>query len=734
MLKLFYIFIKNKTTTILIFNTMFYKKVFIAVLLALVIVRANAQDGCCDFHHPQDKVCGTGTIFKKLMENPEFRAERLEIEKYTQDFIEKGLHNQDKSIKVIPVVFHIIHEYGSENISNAQIHDVMQIINEDFKKLNSDVSDVIPQFTGIAGNPQIEFRLARLDPNGNCTDGITRTVSALTNNADDNVKDLIVWNTSRYLNIWVVERISHGAGGYSYLPSNWLPANYRGIVVINSQLGSMGTSNGSNFAARTLTHEIGHFFNLLHPWGQSNTPGLQTNCSDDDGVSDTPNTIGTMLTCNLSQNTCSSLDNVQNFMDYATCSRMFTQGQVTRMQAALSSTVGGLYYLWQPANLTLTGTNNGYPTTPCAPKADFIANATQACVGGTINFSDKSYNAEVDGSWTWQWTFPGGTPATSTSQNPSITYNTPGTYNVSLTVANATGSNVKTRNQYIRIYPIGGGENMPVFESFENSVFPAHPSDPTKNWVVQGNSNLTWERSTAASHSGNASLRIRNFTIPDGSVNTLTSPNIDMSSIEAPISITFKLAYAQRNAESSDRLRVLVSTNCGYTWIPRYNRTGIGLVTNGGTFVGGNFIPNASQWKEELVNISVVANNKNTLIRFECTSSGGNYLYIDDINITGVVGIDETSNSISDFQIFPNPASYDTYITYSSTVSGNTKFTVYNMLGSVVAQHDRGYLPKGAYDVKLSDILSQPAPGIYMVELNIGGQRTIRRLAVTDRF
>jgi len=700
---------------------------FVSVLFTQIIFAQHAHEGENGY-----RLCGTDSLLREAMKNPEVRRQREELEKFTKDYIDNKLYQQEKTIKVIPVVFHIIHNYGSENISKAQVLDALRIINEDFKLLNADVSDIIPQFQGIVGNPQIEFRLARKDPNGQCTDGITRTVSPLTFSASDAVKDIISWNTSKYLNIWIVESLENGAGGYSYLPGTPINDNYRGIILVNSQFGSIGTSNSSNFSARTLTHEIGHFLNLYHVWGYSNDPGVPSNCSMDDDVTDTPNTIGTLLTCDLAQSTCGVLDNVQNYMDYATCAKMYTQGQVARMSAALNSTVGGLSYLWQQSNLIATGTNDGYSTAACAPKADFISNATQGCVGATINFSDISYNADVDSTWHWNWTFSGGTPATSTLQNPSVVYNSQGTYNVSLTVGNSTGSTSKTKTQYIKVYGIGGGESMPLMEGFESTSFPSHPSDPNKNWTIAGTSTLKWERTTATKATGVASIRLRNLNLPAGSVNTFTSPNIDMSSNAVPINITFKVAYAQKNNTSIDKLRVLISKNCGYTWIPRYSRIGVSLATNGGGYVASTFLPSANQWREETVSISALANSPNALIQFEFTSEGGNNIYIDDINITGAVGIEDMNNVISEFQIYPNPVSYDSYVSFYLNENKNTQFTIYDMIGRVVYSKNMGVLPQGAHDYAFNEFTNNLKAGVYLFEMNADGVKSTRKIVLMN--
>lgn len=694
------------------------------------------EQPCRDYAHPNDKVCGTDSLFIEALKDPKVQAKRAKLESFTEHYINNRLYEKEKGVKIIPVVFHVIHNYGHENVSKAQILDALNIVNEDFRKQNSDITDVVSAFQGIAGDSQIEFRLARKDPDGNCTEGITRTASPLTYEANDNVKDLIVWNTNRYLNIWVVDKISFGAGGYCYLPGAAPHQNYRGIVLVHTQLGSIGTSHGTNFAARTLTHEIGHFFNLLHTWGSSNTPGSQLNCYDDDEVSDTPNTVGTLLTCNLTQNTCGSLDNVQNFMDYATCSRMFTNGQIARMQAALSSAVGGRSYLWQHNNLVFTGTNDGYSSTSCPPIADFRAQEPHGCVGTSLSFYDESYNADVDGSWSWSWSFPGATPATSTSQNPSVTYNTAGQHSVTLTVSNASGSNTKTKSNYINIMPVGGGKSVPLFEGFEYSGFPNHQSNPSKNWSFEGSTSAGWGRSTMASYSGEASLRINNFMLPEGSVHSFISPNIDMNFIEAPITLTFMLAYARRNASSNDRLRILVSDDCGYSWMPRYLRTSAGLVSNtGGNYVSGNFIPTASEWKQETVNLALLANSLNTLIKFEMTSDGGNFLYIDDINLVGVVGINDGIENKPSFEVFPNPLSYDSYISLNTTsTSEYSKIYFYDVVGHVIASKNLGQLGSGPHNIKIRDIVSNLAPGVYFIKLYNGSYNATEKVIVTTPF
>ena len=129
---------------------------------------------------------------------------------------------------------------------------------------------------------------------------------------------------------------------------------YNGVWILDTYLGSIGTSDVVN--SRTMTHESGHWLNLSHVWGPNNNPGNAASCDDDDQVADTPNEIG-VTTCNLNEASCGPRANVENYMNYSYCSKMFTQGQVTRMRDALGSGVGGRNNLNTPGNLIDTGTD-----------------------------------------------------------------------------------------------------------------------------------------------------------------------------------------------------------------------------------------------------------------------------------------------------------------------------------------------------------------------------------------
>lgn len=688
-------------------------KVYWLILACIATIAAQGQ-----------QTCGTDHAMQQMMlKNPQAKANHEALELYTANFVPE----KSGTKRIIPTVVHIIHNGGNENISKEQVLDALRILNEDFQLLNSDTNLVIAQFKPIVGTVNFEFRLAQLDPDGNCTDGITRTQTELTFNADDNVKDLISWPNNDYFNIWVVDQISFGAGGYAYLPGT---ANdpYDGVVVLNSQFGSIGTSGGSNFSARTLTHEAGHWFNLNHPWGGNNDCG--SSCGSD-GVQDTPQTLGSCQNCDLSQNDCGPVANVQNYMDYATCSRMFTAGQANRMIAAASSPLGGRNNLWATNNLIATGVADGFAVQPCIPIPDFMADEITICAGQSVEFTNLSYNINIESAAVYNWQFEGGTPATSTDVNPVITYSQPGAYTVTLvTSANGVnGSNSIEKTAYIRVLP-GVGEFMaPLTEGFEDSGFPTSLNNDNLEWFyLSGSTQNGWTRNTAASASGNASLSINAKNFNEGEKFSLISPVTNLSDFNSPpINLIFKIAY-QPQQGTNDALRVSVSENCGDTWTPRYAKNGPQLSTAGTG--NGSFVPNADQWRTEQVNLNSSFNADNLLIRFEFTANNGGILYLDDINlVNSAVSVNEATETFG-ITIMPNPSNGDATVSIEPYKTGETTLALTDITGRLLGSANLTLQAGNDQNIALSTIAQNIPNGVYMLTVRQGSIQTIKKVVI----
>jgi PKD repeat protein len=679
--------------------------------------------------------CGTDQAMAEVFAtHPEIKAEweAREQQAAAQDALDFQNHYhsvsrssggnsvQSPPTYIIPIVFHIIHDYGSENISDAQVLDEVRILNNDYRKLNADTSAIRSAFLGIAADASIEFRLANIDPNGNCTNGIDRVYSTETYIGDDGSK-LNYWNRSKYLNVWVVKTISSGAAGYAYLPGTAPSASTDGILILSTYIGSIGTGNSAT--SRALTHEIGHFLNLQHVWGNTNNPGVS--CGNDN-VSDTPVTKG-WTTCPSSANAkvCNANieENVQNYMEYSYCSNMFTAGQVTRMHNALNSATGQRSSLVTAATATATGINNSPPDV-CKPTADFMPLDKQfVCAGGSIYFDDISWNGHPT---SWNWSFPGGTPSTSTDSMPVIQYNTPGVYDVTMTVANASGSSSVTRTSHVVVYSTTAQYSGPTYsEGLENAT------TFNNDWTIinpQSTSNA-WTRITTTAATGSASIKLTNTTSMTGQVDEFVSPTIDLSSFVNPV-FTFKVAFAQHTSTDSDKLRVLISTNCGQTWSQRYLKIGTNLATVSAQ--SGAFTPtSASQWRTETVSISSVLSAPNIRIKFEFTSQGGNNIYIDDINISGAVGIQSPESGVNHFDVFPNPAQDNTNVSVSLAQNQNVSLDVVDMTGRSVMEVYQGELSAGdhTFPIQAEGVLSK---GVYFVRLTTSEGRMVTQKMIVE--
>ncbi|MEP7171194.1 MAG: zinc metalloprotease, partial [Bacteroidota bacterium] len=309
------------------------KKNYLALLFAGLIAYAIPTNVTAQ----QTDWCLSETLFQqKAAQDPSVRLNREQLDRETEQYVSKHQNqnpNQKSTsvVKIIPVVFHIIHEGGSENISEAQIIDQLDSLNKDFRRQNADTVDTPAPFKPLAADCEIEFRLAQLDPNGNCTNGITRHFSHLTNDARDNIKSFDYWPSNKYLNIWVVKTIENTQAtsgfiiGYAQFPGG--SALTDGVVLKYDWVGSIGTAASNGGYGRTAPHEVGHWLNLRHIWGDAT-------CGSD-LVADTP-------TQNVNQSNCPNFPKIDtqcnngpngamftDYMDYTNdgCINLFTEGQ-----------------------------------------------------------------------------------------------------------------------------------------------------------------------------------------------------------------------------------------------------------------------------------------------------------------------------------------------------------------------------------------------------------------------
>ena len=654
----------------------------------------NVRDG------EQVEYCIQHKKMAALMQNTDYVLQKQ------QDDIEfaKALKKaQPKGVVYrIPIVFHVLHNNGVENISDEQIMDQLAILNRDFRKQNADTATVQSDFVGMPTDAEIEFVLATKAPNGTCFKGITRTMNALSYDGADgdaqvtairNGNDVFngSWPGNKYLNVFICGEIG-GAAGYTTNPSGWSGSSMtNGIWILHDYVGSIGTSSVGT--SRALTHEVGHWLNLSHTWGGNNNPGNASSCSTDDGVDDTPNCIG-VTSCLINANTCNSVnsywsydvrDNVENYMDYSYCSKMYTGGQVDRMRAALQSTNTGRFNLWQSANLTATGaTGDVYLC-----KAQFTTDRTTICLGDSIQLVDDSYNL-VTG-WNWDvtpatgWTFASGSAAN--SQNPTINFSQPGLYTVKLTATDGSTSDDEIKNNYIRVLP--DPSVLPYWEGFESYSTLTN----VNNWEVYNpNNNNAWTIENTTGHSGAQCAKLVNFGQGVGSVDELTSAPIDLSVIPSTgtVTLSFRYAYRKKTTADYEYLKVFVTSDCGETWAQRKT-------------LGGNQLSSSvssTSWKPtqqadwvtvHMINVTSIYFTPNFKMKFKFEGEGGNNIYLDDINLYAgspsdnlVLSLEENSD-LTAIDLYPNPADEDVHIRYSSAVDTRLAISIMDLSGKVIS-------------------------------------------------
>jgi hypothetical protein len=364
------------------------KKLIITVSLGLFVL-VNTAYG--------QRKCGTmDHLHATSQQNPAVQFNLDQINQFTQEMIENGVVNMEKSVITIPVVVHVLYNTSTQNISTTQIQSQIDVLNKDFRKLNTDWSNTPSIYQSLVADCEFNFCLASVDPSGNATSGIIRkstsktVFDATTDDAKYNsTGGSDAWSSASYLNIWVVPSIKAGTNtgilGYAQFPGG--AAATDGLVICHNYFGTSGTVTAPFNKGRTATHEIGHWFNLYHIWGDDGT-----SCTGSDQCSDTPNQADENYgTPSFPQVSCSNQGDMHmNYMDYVddAAMYMFTTGQKSRMQALFVS--GGFRESLKNSN----GCGNGTVVTPsyCASSStnvqyEWINNVTLGTINNTTTAS-----------------------------------------------------------------------------------------------------------------------------------------------------------------------------------------------------------------------------------------------------------------------------------------------------------------------------------------------------------
>ncbi len=671
----------------------------------------------------QINVCGTDQERKKLLEKyPEILDREAVFDKLAAERL-SSIMRMDGDKLIIPLVFHIVHDYGAENISDAQVYDAVEKINQDFSKTNPDFLNTIAEFIDVAAVCDIEFRLAQRELSGGCTNGIDRIASLRTYEGSDAAK-LGGWQSGKYLNIWVVKDLESGAAAYAYYPTSIAGLLYTvdGIICRYDYVGTIGSSG--TYAAHVLSHEIGHYLNLQHVWGNSNSPGVA--CGDDQ-VGDTPITEG-WTSCTLAGNSCEGIvDNVQNHMEYSYCTTMFTEGQKARMMATLEAEDALRNNLWTEGNLELTGTSDGYIGGLCLPVADFYSTYRMVCQGSTANFHDVSYNGVADSRL---WEFEGGTPSTSTDLDPIITYSIPGWHNVTLTVNNATGADTKEFENYLYV-----SASDVVYDAAYQSNF-NDEATINNDWLLYNKypDDREWKWRSTNGYFNTGCIWLNSRFGPNLETDAAISPAFNLSLNETD-NVFFKYSttsYGVTTADYTMSLKLYYSNNCGQTWIYMNKVTGQDLISSYGG--SSDFYPNyPDQWSSVSFDLPEAAKTSNVRFKIEFLYNYYcNNVFIDDFNFTSGYLSTPVQEELIPIKISPNPVKADneTLIYYSLKEQSNVELSITDIFGRTISIVDLGLQQPGSnqYVFRPSDHAIKN--GCYQINLNNGQFYTGGKLVV----
>lgn len=726
------------------------KPSFLLVLWAVLITlfaqtSLLAQRNCGTMHH----------LEQQIADNPKLLKMHEQNEQNIQSWIQHHPNNE-RQVITLPVVVHVVYANSTQNITLAQIQTQIDVLNADFARLNADAANTPAGFAGVAAATNFQFCLAQQDPNGAPSNGVDRVSTISTGFTDNDAIKLLdlngsgvnaggaaAWDPSRYFNIWV-GKLNGGLLGYAQFPSAG-NANTYGIAIDYRYFGTIGTVQAPYDLGRTVTHEVGHCFGLFHIWGDDGGA-----CTGTDEITDTPNQAdATGGSPSFPQfDLCTNSGNgimFMNYMDYSddNALNMFTTKQVQRMQASYNNYT----YLNSLANSTVC--NAPVTTTNDAGIMDIIAPDGQICSGTftpvvrlknfgatTLTSVKIYYRIDANTATLYNWTGSLASNATVNVTLPNMsTTNGNHTFTSYTQLPNGVADGASSNDSNSSSFSVEtgtAGVNIPLFEGFES------PNAPNNGWTV-GNydSDLSWERTTAARKSGVASIKMDNFNYDAAGVlgsslaDDLISPVINIGALQNA-TLTFQVAYASytdpgTSGNSWDTLQVAIVPACGSgSGYLLYNKYSSSLATAPNTT--NEFVPNSSQWRLETLDLTPYVSLGSAYIVFRSISHYENNLYLDDVNINGIsVGVDEVSSNEAQLAILPNPFGNSAVIDYSTNKTADVGITISDVTGRVVKTINEGTKNAGNYSIAIDENMI-PVAGIYFVQVRIGNQVIVKKM------
>ncbi len=727
------------------------KKSFYSILLSALLLPVTFVSAQQQYHR-----CSSAEyLHQQLLADPGLAARMQAIEEHTQQYANSNTDNS-RAVITIPVVVHVVYNTAAQNISDALIQAQINQLNLDYARLNSDASNTPSAFAGVAAAPNIQFCLAQRDPSGNASTGIVRKQTTVTSwSTNDAVKKSSsggddAWPSSSYLNIWSCN-LGSGLLGYAQFPGG--TASTDGVVLLYSSIGSMatpGTASPYNLG-RTATHEVGHWLNLYHIWGDDGT-----GCTGTDNVGDTPNQAGENYGCPAFPTTdgCTSTSPgvmFMNYMDYTDdgCMNMFTAGQATRMNALFAT--GG-------ARLSLVSSLGCQPVVACNVPGTLStgtignnsATFSWAAVSGAVSYGVQ-YRPTGTATWTtatsttttytasgltagtaYEWQVKTNCSAGLSAYSSSATFTTTGTApcNVASTL---TASAITSSSATISWAAVSGAVSYNVQYRVVGAASWTTTSTTTTSVALSAlttTTNYEWQVQTVCSAGSSAFSASATFTTASTCTDVYESNNTSATAKTAPLNTDFTAIISSTTdvdwfkfTTVSPNVKVKVDlTNLPADYdVVLYKSnasTKLGTGANGGT-TSEQIKYNATTTGTYYVKVYGYngAYSANSCYKLRISTGSTNFRTDGETLATDEQEVEVFAESA--LKLYPNPASNALTVEYVSATEGDVWMIVYNLSGQRVLQQQTTAVTGGNKQTINTESLSS---GVYVLQINNGGQ------------
>lgn len=682
------------------------------------------------------RLCGTEiAVQEQIKENPSLQVLRDKVDARNRSKISAIKLNRAtaKTTNVyntvtIPVVVHIVLT-DPTIVTDAQVQSQIDVLNKDYAAINTDTSILPAVWKSLVGNAQIQFCLAQRTPAGEVTNGIDRVKTTVATFSSATAAKAVKfassgganqWDGDKYLNIWVTH-LEKSYLGIATFP-NLYADNQQGVVIEYSGFGTTGSAAYPYNKGRTATHEIGHYFNLRHIWGDEDA------CAADDGIDDTPKQAKSTYGCPAwpQVDMCSSSSPgymFENYMDYSddACLVLFTTEQVDVIRATLTDDRSSLLSSdgCTPLNLKTLDAEVENVITPLDQQCD--ASITPSVVLKnmgltTLTKANINYQTDAGTVYTTSWT---GSLAALKTDTVSLTTSTVDVGEHILkawtvlpnggTDDDATNDTAWTALSYYN------NITFPLKEGFESTTFP-----PAGWEIYNPDGGYTWQRtSVSRGDSSYYAIEMRNYVYDaTGETDDIRTPTIDPGGVDS-VFLFFDVAAATYNnvngADSSenawDKLLVMTTSDCSLTYDTLYSKSAKSLVTITNP-VTSEFTPTAAQWRRDSVNLTPIIKQGQFRVVFRNVGNNQNNIYLDNVNIITRSTLPYLKEK--GITVGPVPTSGLLYVTFLEVPDNLDFIGIYNTSGQLIAKQ-RGSNIDGSNRFTF-DLVNEPN-GVYFVKL-----------------